>query len=219
MGEKKVIRFPAFHKSFRDLQGDRTIKDFADYLELASATVGFYSAGTRIPDALGVRAIAEKCGVSSDWLLGLSDYRQDESRCLTVDAMGFSEAATNRLASISGAANALNDDSSVYDKVSVYGNEQGYTLLQEANAFKALNALLEKPEFVLALSNAWAYAEKTGTIDPNETVTYSGEELDSITAPASTLIDALWNRVSDPLRGIANEMAQEMVVKKDAKEQ
>lgn len=208
-----------FAERFHELRGEESQQAFADRVGISRPTVGFYENGERLPLADALKQIAERCGVSSDWLLGLSDYRQAENGHLTVDAMGFSEAATIRLASISGAAHTLNNDKGVCDKVSVNGNEQGYTLLQEANAFKALNSLLEKPEFVLALSNAWAYAEKTGTIDPNETVTYSGEGLDSITAPASTLIDALWNRVSDPLRGVANEMAQEMVVKKDAKEQ
>lgn len=49
-----------------------TLQEFADKLEMSRATVGFYSAGQRIPDALGIKTIAEKCNVSADWLLGLS---------------------------------------------------------------------------------------------------------------------------------------------------
>lgn len=71
-------RFPEFQAAFVELMGDMTIKEFADKLGMSRATVGFYTAGQRIPDALGVRAIAEKCGVSADWLLGLSDFHTKE---------------------------------------------------------------------------------------------------------------------------------------------
>lgn len=66
------VRFPEFQAAFNELMGDMTIKEFADKLGMSRATVGFYSAGQRIPDALGIKTIAEKCGVSADWLLGLS---------------------------------------------------------------------------------------------------------------------------------------------------
>lgn len=68
-------RFPEFQAAFVELMGDMTIKEFADKLGMSRATVGFYTAGQRIPDALGIKTIAEKCGVSADWLLGLTDYR------------------------------------------------------------------------------------------------------------------------------------------------
>lgn len=65
-------RFPEFQAAFIELMGDMTIKQFADKLGLSRATVGFYSAGQRIPDALGIKTIAEKCNVSADWILGLT---------------------------------------------------------------------------------------------------------------------------------------------------
>ena len=64
-------RFPAFRDAFFELMGDMTIKEFAEKLGMSRATVGFYCNGDRIPDALGIKTIAEKCGVSADWLLGL----------------------------------------------------------------------------------------------------------------------------------------------------
>lgn len=66
------VRFPEFQTAFNELMGDMTIKEFAEKLNMSRATVGFYSAGQRIPDALGIKAISEKCGVSADWLLGIS---------------------------------------------------------------------------------------------------------------------------------------------------
>jgi len=68
-------RFPEFRNAFLDLMGDMTIQEFADKLGMSRATVGFYAAGQRIPDALGLKVIAEKCEVSADWLLGLSQVK------------------------------------------------------------------------------------------------------------------------------------------------
>lgn len=65
-------RFPEFQAAFNELMGDMTIEKFAEKIGMSRATVGFYAAGQRIPDALGVKTIAEKCGVSADWLLGRS---------------------------------------------------------------------------------------------------------------------------------------------------
>lgn len=211
MSEIKEERFPAFHKAFCTLQGDRTIKEFAEYLGLSRATVGFYSAGTRIPDAEGVKKIAEKCGVSSDWLLGLSGYRLDQDRQLTVEAMGLSEQATIHLSSIAGAAAEEKDlgekAKASYNKV---GNPNEYSAQTEARAFKALNILLEKPEFVRALSNAWAYMEYSGQFDRDQSMELGGDQLpEPFSAPCSVLVDALWNRVSEPLRAIMDDVAKE----------
>lgn len=65
-------RFPEFQAAFNELMGDMTIEKFAEKIGMSRATVGFYAAGQRIPDALGVKKIADKCGVSADWLLGRS---------------------------------------------------------------------------------------------------------------------------------------------------
>jgi len=67
------VRFERFMKTFQILKGDISAHEFADKLGISRQTVGFYCHGDRIPDALGVKTIAEKCGVSTDWILGLSD--------------------------------------------------------------------------------------------------------------------------------------------------
>ena len=66
-------RLPIFAERFAKLRGDMTQGEFADTLGISRPTVGFYENGSRLPDALVLRQIAEKCKVSSDWLLGLSD--------------------------------------------------------------------------------------------------------------------------------------------------
>lgn len=100
------IRFPEFQAAFNELMGDMTIKDFADKLGMSRATVGFYSAGQRIPDASGIKAIAEKCGVSADWLLGLSPIRTpDEDIRKLNDLLPLSELAIQTLLGMVGPEN------------------------------------------------------------------------------------------------------------------
>ena len=204
-----------FAERFNELRGNESQQKFADRLGISRPTVGFYENEGRLPQADILAQIATRCGVSSDWLLGLSDYRNDRARNLTLDEMGFSEAAAKRLASIAGAAVSAEDLGDEADrKVSPVENPNGYSLQTEARAFLALNALLENPEFVLALSNAWAYVKHTGQIDRSKTMTLSGEDItEPFSAPCSVLVDALWHRVEEPMRRILDEMAQEEVAR------
>lgn len=94
-------RFPAFRKAFMELMGDMTLQEFADKLGMSRATVGFYAAGQRIPDALGVKAIVEKCNVSADWLLGLSNVQSTNGEVKQVcKYTGLSESTIRLLRSL-----------------------------------------------------------------------------------------------------------------------
>ena len=65
---------------------------------MSRQTVGFYYNGNRIPDALGIRDIAEKCGVSADWLLGLSNIRSTDGEIKQVcKYTGLNQAALDNL--------------------------------------------------------------------------------------------------------------------------
>lgn len=73
--ERKNDRLPIFTERFRELQGERSNTEFADFLDISRQTVGFYCNGDRVPDALTLVKISRKCGVSADWLLGISDAK------------------------------------------------------------------------------------------------------------------------------------------------
>lgn len=68
-------RLPVFAERFSKLRGEKTQGEFADFLGISRPTVGFYENGSRLPDALVLRQISEKCKVSADWLLGISDAK------------------------------------------------------------------------------------------------------------------------------------------------
>lgn len=92
------FRFPEFQQRFSHLRGDRTQAEFADFLDLSRPTVGLYESGQRIPDAKVLKRIAEKCGVSADFLLGLTTV---ESSSLSIrqicDLTGLSELTARTL--------------------------------------------------------------------------------------------------------------------------
>ncbi len=90
------VRFPVFMERFNSLMGDMTQAEFAKKLGMSRATVGFYCAGSRIPDALGVAKIAKICGVTSDWLLGLSDNDTVENTSIA-EHTGLSDRAIGTL--------------------------------------------------------------------------------------------------------------------------
>lgn len=98
MKREKSVRFPVFRERFLQLKGDRTTIEFAKNLGIARATVGFYEAGERIPDALGIEKICRVCGVSADWLLGISDTKTlDITTKAICEATGLSEKAVEDL--------------------------------------------------------------------------------------------------------------------------
>lgn len=75
--EKKPPRLKVFQERFDLLRKEHGSNntDFAKLLDMSRQTVGFYLNGDRVPDALNLIRIAEKCNVSVDWLLGLTDEK------------------------------------------------------------------------------------------------------------------------------------------------
>ena len=96
--ERKNDRLPIFTERVRELQGEKTNTEFADFLGISRQTVGFYCNGDRVPDALTLIKISQKCGVSADWLLGLSDYKNKETESTSAKELGLSEKSVNFLA-------------------------------------------------------------------------------------------------------------------------
>lgn len=88
-------RMPVFAERFAELRGDKTQGEFAEFLGISRPTVGFYENGTRLPDAAVLCQIAKKCGVSADWLLGISEYKGVDSGYVTAQDMGLTEDAAS----------------------------------------------------------------------------------------------------------------------------
>lgn len=94
----KQSRMPVFAERFLQLRGQLSQEEFAKKVGLSRPTVSFYESGERLPDALKLRQIAEKCQVSADWLLGLSDVQsRNEDIQNACHVTGLSESAVKRI--------------------------------------------------------------------------------------------------------------------------
>lgn len=136
-------RLPVFADRFSELRGEKTQDEFAKFLGISRPTVGFYENGTRLPDALVLKQIAEKCNVSADWLLGLSNYQDTETANLTAEDIGLSETAVSVL--------------------------QQYHQIGTNKVIETINALLENDPFdnqnVLRCISAYLFFEKSADRD------------------------------------------------------
>lgn len=207
----------AFADQLSDLIADakksgKSHEEICEGAGVASGAMSDWAADNKTATIDSLYKIAKYFGVSTDWLLGLSNYTEDAARQITLFQLGFSETAANQLASIAGAVFAASElGKQARKKVSTVNNPHGFTFQDEARAFLALNALLENPDFILSLSNAWAYMKYSGQYDRSQSMTIGGGFLpEPFSASSGVLVDALWNRVAEPLRGILDDMAQEV---------
>ncbi len=197
----RPIRFPAFRAAFLELMGDMTIQEFADKLGLSRATVGFYAAGQRIPDAFGVKTIAEKCNVSADWLLGLSDERPiDCDIQLACRYTGLSADTVEYLHSLIG----------IHKKYSFFRR-----LFHEFTSGK--NCLDRLPQLIRNAAMSAVIAEKApsdirGTIGyPNPSIALSTNNSVGIIVSPADSSDLYLIAAEDMLRSSINEVVEQML--------
>lgn len=118
----EVNRFPVFSKRFKALRGDKTQAEFADMVGLSRPTVGYYENGTRIPDALTLRQIAERCGVTTDYLVGLTNSKESDN----ISHIGLTDKAIQTLSGVSSsfitriALNAILEDKQILQRLINY---------------------------------------------------------------------------------------------------
>ena len=130
-------RLPVFQERFKVLRGKMTQGQFAEKLGISRPTVGLYESGARIPDAEVLRDIAARCGVSADWLLGLSDTASPD---ITVQMVcretGLSEVAIFNLQQKIGAP--LGQECIQLSDMLNYLLTYDYKLFDEGSAFTFL---------------------------------------------------------------------------------
>ena len=91
-------RIPPFKDRLRELRGKKSQAAFAEFIGTSRANIGFYENGDRVPDAVTLVKIAQKCNVSADWLLGITEIQSKRLDIKEVArATGLSERATETL--------------------------------------------------------------------------------------------------------------------------
>lgn len=140
--EHKNDRLPIFTERFRELQEGRSNTEFAYFLGISRQTVGFYCNGDRVPDAMTLIKISQKCGVSADWLLGLSQIRTPNEDIRKIgDLLPLSESAIQKLVGMTAPDDLGGDPGILYalnvllEGLALAGksDEDGYALLDIAN--------------------------------------------------------------------------------------
>ena len=88
-----------FAKRLAQLRQEKglTQQKLADILKCSKSTISLYETGDTVPDAKNIVGLCDIFGVSCDYLLCQTDYRRPETERLTVEEMGYSEKAAQKL--------------------------------------------------------------------------------------------------------------------------
>lgn len=65
-------------QNLQSLCGNMSDKEFADFLGMKYVTVYQYITGRRFPSLSAAAQIADKCGVSIDWLVGHDQANKEQ---------------------------------------------------------------------------------------------------------------------------------------------
>lgn len=97
-------KMPLFRERMNKLYTDsgmKTYGDFAKHIGLTRTSLGYYLSGERLPNADILKQICERCNVSADWLLGLSEVQKPDANVQAISSYtGLNEKAIERLRSL-----------------------------------------------------------------------------------------------------------------------
>lgn len=88
-----------FAKRLAQLRQEKGLSQqkLADILKCSKSTISLYETGDTVPDAKNIVRLCDVFGVSCDYLLCQTNYRRPENERLTVEEMGYSEKAAQKL--------------------------------------------------------------------------------------------------------------------------
>lgn len=123
--------FQIFSERLSALMKDRgtTQQDLADALGVKRQTISLYKSGQSMPDAKMLRDIAVYFGVSSDFLIGLSDIKAfGLHQRLACELTGLSDEAANRVIAL-GAPGKKAAEAKYRDAMNVFVSNKKFILL------------------------------------------------------------------------------------------
>lgn len=128
-----------FSKRLKELRGKKTLQEVSDAIGITRVAMGYYEKGERKPDIEILYKIAKFYGVTSDYLIGLSDVQTPD-----IDIQAIS------------AKTGLTEKS--IEKVCYYNTHLKYFI-------EPLNILLKSPNFESALHHIPKYMEEVQIVE------------------------------------------------------
>ena len=136
--------------------------EFAEAVKCSRQSINFYILGKRNPDIALAGKMAEYLGVSCDYLVGLSDIREDKSANLTADQLGLTDNTVKFFAGLqllaTGKTDFMKED---YEKIG-FDYEKDivpYNMVQAKTTLKLLNDLISHERFGILLQYIQRYQD------------------------------------------------------------
>lgn len=136
--------------------------EFAESVSCSRQSINFYILGKRNPDITLAAKMAEYLGVSCDYLVGLSNIREDKSSNLTADQLGLTNDTMNFFAGLqllaSGKTNFMKKD---YEAIGFNYEEENvpYNVANAKLTLKLLNDLISHERFGVLLQYIKRYKD------------------------------------------------------------
>ena len=106
--DNKKKRLPGFTSRLTEIMDGKNNTEFAKDVGLSRQPLGYYLNGDRLPDAENIVKICQKCGVSSDYLLGLKEVTSPDNNIKTTcNTTGLSDDAVVAICGINASAPSL----------------------------------------------------------------------------------------------------------------
>ncbi len=143
--------------------------DLAEAVGCTRQTVGFYLSGKRYPDIVNAGLMARALGVSCDYLIGLSDFREDRIAGITARQLGL----TGESVRFIGGLRLLSDGEGEQERQKLsdaFGLDADRDVLpcqirQAKASLRLLNALIAHDGFGVLLQKIRQYADFTADQD------------------------------------------------------
>lgn len=136
--------------------------EFAEAVSCSRQSINFYILGKRNPDIALAGKMAEYLGVSCDYLVGLSDIREDQSANLTADQLGLTDDTMKFFAGLQLLATGKTDYMKEgYEKLGFdYEKEVvPYNMAQAKTTLALLNNLISHERFGILLQYIKRYQD------------------------------------------------------------
>ncbi|MBQ5318446.1 MAG: helix-turn-helix transcriptional regulator [Oscillospiraceae bacterium] len=152
-------------KRIKELRGERSQTECAELLGISRGALSFYENGERKPDADVIYAMCQVFGVTSDYLLGLSNLENLEINIQELQNTGLSNKSINKLVEL----NSTIDELKIlkYDKRTFYYGFDGQEFCDK-NRYDLLNYLIENDNIRKLLDTLLLFEIDINTIGSDE---------------------------------------------------